>query len=263
MKLALSSIILVLFLYSPNSMSADSSSDSKSDWALMNNIYFENIRLSAADTVAGYAQLKAGGVTAAAKTEIYAVVRMGMDSRTNLESSNNIYNDNYLFAGAGADYLGLGNGIRLTFQVGGSVDLNNKIHQGGFDYRLGTQTFHEIAWNSDSLTTEVYSEALYFRRYRNFLGSIQLRNIYHPFHWNLGGSRMDLGPVMNLVSSVDALGLEFNNFVEVRIGPRLTFQGPLTWTLTPYYAWGARWLRPTSLPDYQDFRVLLTGSISI
>jgi len=238
-------------------------SDAQSQWAGLNELYFENSRLSRVDTFVGYSQLRAGGVWTPGLLEMYAVARLGADSRTNLDSSSNVYNDNFVFAGIGVDYLGLLPGVRLTLQMGGSFDLSEKIHRGGFDYRIGTQSYHEIAWNSGTLTSEVYSEALYFERYRNLLGSVQFRTIYHPFQWKLGKYSLDLGPLISWVGSLDSEGLDYNRFMELRVGPRLTLRGPITLALSPHYVWGGRWARPTDLMNYQDFRVLLTGFISL
>jgi hypothetical protein len=233
-----------------------------STWARLNDIYFENIRLSRADTFVGYIQLRSGVRSITSQVESYAVVRAAMDTRTMLGTLADVYSDNFFFAGAGLDYLGFFPGIRLTAQIGASMDLSSKIHQGGFDYRFGSQSYHEIPWN-EGLKSEIYSEALYLRRYSNFLAALQFRTFYSVARWKVGGQSADLGPLVTLVGSLDSGGLDYNRFAELRLGARLTLQGPLTLALSPYYVFGGRWARPTDLANYRDFRVLLSGSISL
>ncbi len=257
-------IFLIIFSGAISNCFAESLDiQNQSHWTNLNEIYFENSRLTRADTYAAFGQVRSGGHWVPGQIEAYAITRMGADSRTILDSSNNIYNDNYVFAGVGIDYLGLLQGVRLGLQIGGSFDLSSKIQEGGFDYRIGTQSYHEIEWVKRNLLSEIYSEALYYRRYNNLLSSVQFRTIYNLFQWNEVGHRIELGPMINLVGSTDLDGLDYNRFIELRMGPRLTFRGPITLSLSPFYTFGSRWERPTTLPTYQDFRVLLTGFISL
>lgn len=241
---------------------ADSTLSENTHWARLNDIYFENIRLSNADTFVGYTQMRSGMTALDSKIESYAVLRAAMDTRSVWGSTGAVYNDNFLFAGVGFDYLGFLPGVRLTVQAGASVDLINKIHQGGVDYRFGSQSYHEIQWVGD-LKSEVYSEALYFRRYSNFLAALQFRTFYSLSRWKWGGRQVVLGPLVNLVGSLDAEGLDYNRFAEVRVGGRLTLEGLFNLSLSPYYVLGGRWARPTDLANYADFRVLLSGSVSL
>ncbi|MEO5970822.1 MAG: hypothetical protein ABIQ95_12920 [Bdellovibrionia bacterium] len=264
MKKFLVIVFSILFFsqYSPNCFCEESVIVEPSTWARLNDIYFENIRLSKADTFVGYTQIRSGMSSLTNHIESYAVIRAAMDTRTLLGTMADVYNDNFLFVGAGFDYLGFLPGVRLTAQAGASMDLSSKIHQGGLDYRFGSQSYHEIRWN-EGLKSEIYSEALYFRRYSNFLTALQFRTIYSLAHWKFGAHSMDLGPLATLVGSLDSEGLDYNRFAEVRLGARLTLQGPFTFALSPYYVIGGRWARPTDLANYADFRVLLSGSISL
>jgi hypothetical protein len=250
---------------SQNCFCADLSRTEEPRWTGLNEVYFESLRLSNIDTVAGYTQIRSGALWAPVQLEGYAIARMSADTRTLMDSSSYVYNDNYLFAGVGFDFLGIAPGTRLTLQVGGSFDLTNKIHESGFDFRFGSQTYHEVSWIQKYLRSEIYSEALYFQRYKDILGSLQFRTIYKIWDVTMGGGRtgLELGPLVNLVGSFDTVGLDYNRFLEARIGPRLTFRGPISLALTPYYVWGGRWGRPTDLPNYQDFRVLLTGFFTL
>ena len=152
MKKQLPIILFMLFFFNVASGRAEESSlNDNSSWVRLNDIYFESIRLSNIDTVAGYVQVRSGLSSALRQVEAYAVVRSSMDTRTLWGSSSGVYNDNFFFGGGGVDYLGLLPGLRLTAQVGASLDLSDKIHQGGFDYRVGTQSYHEIPWNRFSL----------------------------------------------------------------------------------------------------------------
>lgn len=263
-------VFIILFIFvilSPSAYAAEDVSNQSTqllgNWSRLNDLYFENVRLSEADTYTGYAQLRSGFASQSKSVEVYAVSRIGADSRTNMDPSGGIYNDNFVFAGAGIDYLGLLPGVRATFQAGGSFDLSSKIHEGGFDLRTGFQTYHEIPLAGDRLYNEIYSEALYFQRYINILGSVQYRTVYSAFRWKKGNHGFEIAPVLNLVAAADSSGLDYNRFAEARLGPRLVYRGPISLALTPQYVWGTRWARPTDLPYYTDFRILLTGFISL
>ena len=232
--------ILLFFQSLSNCFGEVSISDKHLTWARLNDIYFENIRLSNADTFVAYTQLRSGVSSISNQIETYAVLRAAMDTRTMGSSLADVYNDNFFFAGAGVDYLGFLPGVRLTAQAGASVDLSSKIHQGGLDYRFGSQSYHEIRWNEGGLKSEIYSEALYFRRYSNFLAALQFRTIYTVAHWKVEGSQMSFGPLVSLVGTLDSQGLDYNRFAEVRLGARLTLEGPFTLALNPYYVFGGR-----------------------
>jgi hypothetical protein len=254
--------ILIFFQSLSNCFAEVSTSEVNTQWRGMNDIYFENIRLSNANTFVGYTQLRSGVTSSSSQIESYAVLRAAADSRTLLGGAEeSVYNDNFLFAGAGLDYLGFLPGVRLTLQLGASFDLSSKIHQGGLDYRLGSQSYHEIHWSEGGLRSEIYSEALYLRRYSNFLSAVQLRTFYSLGRLKVGGGHLNFGPLVNLVASLDSQGLDYNRFAEVRLGARLTLEGPFSIALSPYYVSGGRWARPTNLANYGDFRVLLSLSV--
>ncbi|MBI2711454.1 MAG: hypothetical protein HYX41_01135 [Bdellovibrio sp.] len=107
------------------------------------DLYSEESALGQAKTLTTYTQVRAGLKTQS-QLEFYGSARFGADSRTMFEKGTSVYNDNYLFLGAGVDYLGLLPGVRTVFQVGVSKDLSNKLDAGGLDGRVGVVTYHEI-----------------------------------------------------------------------------------------------------------------------
>ncbi len=224
------------------------------------SVYFEAVHLKIADTFAGLLYPKAGYCWEELGLETYAAVRAGGDSRTHLDRGDAIFNDNFLFTGAEVDYLGLLRGVRLPAQAGPPFDLNRKIHKAGFDYRAGEQSYHKIEWPlAFHVTTEIYTEALYVRRYRNLMSAAQFRNVHRTFEWDAAGGRFELGPFLTGVASIDSKRFDYNRFLEGHLGGRVRYFGPLALQLSAYYVRGARWERPTTLPDYEDFRVLLSG----
>lgn len=261
MKINTWTIIFSLFIFKSSFYCF--ASDAKENFPLFGEVYFESTRLTEAKTFAGFTQVRTGRAWESGQLETYITARMGADSRTNSENSLSVYNDNFVFTGVGVDYLGILPGFRATSQVGASFDLSSKIHSGGFDFRIGSQSYHEINWIGRKLVSEVYSELLYFRRYLNLLGNIQFRTVYNLVTASIGNTRLEFAPLVNIVGAVDSQGLDYNRFGELRMGARITFRGPITVALSPYYVLGARWARPTNTPQYEDFRILLTGFISI
>ena len=154
-----------------------------------------------ADTVTTYEQLRSGWAFGT-QWEAYGVSRLGGDTRTVLDSSDAVYNDNYVFFGVGVDYLGLFPGVRAVAQIGVSEDLNSKIHMGGPDGRTGFMTYHEIRPSHFPIYSEIYSEELYVHRYRNVLASLQTRFLYDAVVWRFnpeGAKKLVVAPMANLV----------------------------------------------------------------
>lgn len=228
------------------------------DSILFTDLYSEQTALAQAQTFATYTQLRAGW-RLNSKFELYGAARFGADSRTLLDQGTSVYNDNYLFLGAGVDYLGPFTGVRLVFQAGASMDLSSKINAGGFDARTGVVTFHELrSAEIANLYSEIYTESLYIQRYHNLLASAQVRLFYSGFDVSsVLSKRFKFEPMLNLVTSMDSGGLDFNRFFESRAGFRFVYRGPVDVMLIPYYTLGSRFQGPAGKLGYQDFRGLL------
>jgi len=229
------------------------------------DIYSEGAYFNRIDSTAGLLVTRFGAAWNRVHLETYGTIRIGADARTLLDTTNGVFNDNFLFVGVGVDAVSLLPGLRLTAQVGHSYDLTSKIDRAGFDYRTGAQTYHEILWPVPNLFSEIYSEFFYIRRYRDAYGALQLRTGHNSWVKETAkGHRIELAPLVNGIFAIDTRALDYNRFVEVGFGPRLTYRWPGTMSLSlrPFYVLGARWERPTTLPTYDDFRVLLTAFIA-
>src|SRR4051794_21316099 len=91
--------VLLIFLISGNvfgSVSNVQVSGTSLTW--FSDIYAEGTGLSKAQTMASYTQLRTG-LNVGSTLETYALARLGGDTRTGLDPSNAIYNDNYVFFG--------------------------------------------------------------------------------------------------------------------------------------------------------------------
>jgi hypothetical protein len=146
----------------------------------------------------------------------------------------------------------------LVTQLGASTDISSKIQRGGLDTRLGFITFHELRPGAFPVYFQIYSESLYIGRYSNILSSIQFRAFYDV----LRSTHFELAPMVSLVGAIDSQALDYNRFIESRLGFGLKWTEGFTVALTPYYVFGGRWDRPTTLPRYQDFRALVTLSLN-
>ena len=226
------------------------------------DLYSEQQGLGQAQTLTTFTQLRAG-IRNSSQFEFYAAARFGADSRTLFEKGTSVYNDNYLFMGVGVDYPGLLPGVRAILQLGGSKDLSNKLDSGGLDGRAGVVTYHEFRpRNTLGFFSEVYSEALYVHRYKNLMMSGQLRLFYGGLSTSklFGESfaqKFKIEPMLYGVVSFDSAGLDFNRFVEARMGVRVRYHGPIEVQLLPHYVVGGRYQQPTQYPAYQDLRLLL------
>ena len=245
-------LLLSLFIREP--------ANSEEGWSPCGSVYFEGAYLGRANTVAGLVVPKFGFCRPNLGVELYATARTGIDTRTFVEQSDAIYNDNYLFLGAGIDYVRLIPGVRLSLQLGRSFDLNSKIHRGGFDARAGFMTYHEWRHSLTVFRNEIYSEGFYVRRYQNVIGSIQVKSFYpvwnsekDPYHG------IEAGPYLNLMASGDTADFDYNRFLEAQYGARIRYQAPLT---LAFHVLGVAGRRPDSadpVKNYSEFRLLLNG----
>jgi hypothetical protein len=226
------------------------------------DIYSEGTGLSKAQTVATYLQVRSG-FDLQSSFQTYAALRLGADSRTVLDNTDAVYNDNYVFFGLGIDYLKLLPGVRLTTQLGASEDLNSKIHLGGLDTRTGVVSYHELRYGNSPLNFELYSESFYIRRYRNILAAGQARVFYDllkfPVHLPFlsSSSKLEFASMVNFVLGADSSGTDYNRYGEMRVGMRIRMAGMSSLIFMPYYTFGTRWQRPTDYPTYRDLRGLL------
>ena len=230
------------------------------------DLYMEGLRMSRVNTYAGFGQVRGGVALWPVRAEFYGIVRGGMDSRTLGDPGDQIFNDNYVFAGAGVDLANLYRGIRLTSQVGYSWDLTSKIKREGFDLRGGLVTYNELEVSAAKLINEFYSESLYVHRYRNFIVNGQWRGFFRLLeHTWPGTATAGAGPLLWLSATADSYGHDFNRIAEARAGGRvaLGIPGRGSMWIAPYYAWGVRWVRPTNLPNYRDFRLLMVAYFQI
>ena len=223
------------------------------------DFYSEALWISRVQTLAGDGALRFGKKVPAQKIEYYGLIRASGDSRTQQQGYTQVYNDNTVFAGAGLDYVYFIPGLRLTAQAGYSWDLSDKVHRAGFDYRTGLLTYHEIHWADSKVFHEIYSEYLYVRRYRNFFADAQFRTLFDAFNHEIDAEHtFRLAPIATLVAGVDTQALDYNRYAEIHLGARAQVQGHLSLAFQPYYVWGSRWQKPTSLPHYDEFRFLVT-----
>ncbi len=246
-KLKSNQVFLILCLFITVSAHAE----------ILSSIYFEGSYLNTAATFASLVVPKAGWVDHGLGLEVYATARTGMDSRTFIERSDAIYNDNYLFLAGGVDYTKLIPGVRLSLQVGQSFDLNPKIHLGGFDIRSGFMTYHEIEWVPLFFRNEIYSEGFYVRRYKNVIADLHLRSFLTA--WKSEGDRyhgFEVGPYLNLLGSYDTADYDYNRFLEAQYGARIQYHSPVTLGFHVLGVLGHR--SEGDIRNYSDFRLLLT-----
>lgn len=229
----------------------------KIDLKSFGDLYGESIYLNRFNTTAAFTQLRYGLTDPKKKLELYGTLRVGGDTRTQLDPNAGIYNDNFLFVGAGVDYVGLVRGVRLRAQVGHSTDLNSKINRGGFDALAGVITYHEIPLPEMRIVNEIYSEALYIHRYGNFLANLQTRTLYNAFQSSKNGWTFKIEPMISTSTVFDSQGLDYNRFVEGKAGVRATLRSrKISMAITPHYVVGTRMSGPN--PSFRDFRVLAT-----
>ncbi len=232
-------------------------------WDRFFSAYYESAYLNRAGTGAGLFVPRMGFSNPETGLEVYLVARTGIDSRTFLEQSDQIYNDNFLFMGAGIDQTRWVKGVRFSLQAGYSMDLNPKIKLGGADLRAGMLSYHEFEWIPNSLRTEIYSEAFYVRRYRNMLGSIHLRNFWPVIQ--TGADRYqgaEFGPLIQGVASGDTAGFDYNRFLEGQFGVRLLFHKPITLGIHALAVRGYRFEKSSPIGAYQDARAVITGMLA-
>jgi hypothetical protein len=235
-----------------------------SNWDTFFSAYYESAYLNRAETGAGLFVPRFGISDPEKGREIYLVSRIGVDSRTFLEKSDQIYNDNFMFLGLGMDELKWIPGFRFTLQLGNSIDLNPKINLGGWDGRAGWMSYHEKEWYRGSFRTEIYSEGFYVRRYRNGMGSLHLRNFWPMI--SRGQNRyegLELGPALQFVISGDTRALDYNRFFETQYGARLQYHTPLSIALHVLGVKGFRTEKSSPIGNYNDLRVIITGGFDL
>ena len=229
------------------------------NWSSCASVYFEGANSNQVSTLGGLVVPKAGACQKKLGLEFYGTARTGVDTRTFLEKSDAIYNDNYLFAGLGVDYTALIPGVRLSAAVGHSFDLNPKIHLGGFDFRSGFMTYHEKEWVTSRLRNEIYSEGFYVRRYQNFVTALQVRSFLTAWQSSPNNryQGFEMGPYLNLMGSFDSAGADYNRFMEAQYGARIRYQAPMTFAFHVLGVAGHR--SEGEVRNYSDLRLLLTG----
>ena len=223
--------------------------------------YFEGVHLDRVATNTGFFYGKAG--YCADSLQFGLVTRLGADTRTASDPSNSIFNDNYLFLGAGVTWLNVVPGVRLIGEAGYSFDLSKKINRAGTDFRTGWMSYHELAFAALSVTAEFYTEGLYVHRYRNFLMDYQPR-----LFWGMlkPDPSLTIGPLVGLNFSFDSADYDYNRFLEVNYGAKAkwfpssnTDHSGMSLGLQLYGVRGFRTDRPTDLAAYSDFRILFFG----
>jgi hypothetical protein len=234
----------------------------ESDWSPCSSLYFESAYLQKPDTLAGLLVPKLGICNARSSVSLYLMPRLGMDSRTFIDRSDAIYNDNYLFLAAGSDYTGLMPGLRLSLQVGRSFDLTDKIKLGDFDVRAGWMSWHEVEWVSKRLWNEFYSEGFYIRRYRNFAFNAQVRTFYDLLML-VRQDTLQFGPILNGSFAWDTHGYDYNRYAEAHYGLRMRYPSGFPLMLQVYGVEGRRLDGTRGERTYEDFRLVFSGSWEI
>lgn len=240
------------------------------------DLYTENSYFASLGSLYSATQMRFGVPSSAfqffgmGRFEVYANLRLYGDSKTVLEAGPRIFNDSYLFAGLGVDYLFQERGLRLISQWGFSQDLREKILLTGLDYRVGWASFHDLHPFSNAFHTEIYSEGFYFQRYRNFISSLQVRLLYDVLDMRLadglGGkhpARFQVSPFLTPVATVDSEGLDYNRTGELRVGARFQIGSNFQLGFSPYYSllksWSPAQAGATRF-GRDEFRVLLNGA---
>lgn len=220
--------------------------------------YNENLWLDDQNSGTSFIQVKAGRKLE--QSLGYLTVRTAGDTKTQSEKSNLIVNDNYLFLGAGFDYLNLVKGVRLTAQIGSSFDLSSKINRSGFDFRLGEQSYHEYNINED-LLLEFYTEGLYTHRYKNFIAYAKSTIVYQATQSKILNGTLKTGPILRVAGSFDSEGLHYNRFTESQAGYRIKFlKNNLSLTLEPYYSLGKEF--GDKGRSYNRLRIILISGLN-
>lgn len=228
---------------------------------LFYDFYSENVFLPETENIkVSTFKLRVGPKLKRPEVEAYLVTRGGIDTETLAQSNDQIYFDNYLFIGAGVDYVNLLPGLRLTVEVGGTIDLTAKIQRDGFDFRTGSMSYHEFDFTS-RLRGELYHEALYTHRYRNINVFSKWTQLLKVGSFQKNAFSFGLSPYVTLAGSIDTKGVDYNRFIEAYPGLRLkmTYKN-LNMVVTPYYTFGKRYTRPTDRPSYQEFKALMVLS---
>jgi len=237
---------------------------SANEKAPFGELYFEGAHLDRVSTNSGFLYGKLGYSKDSLQWGI--VTRIGADTRTASDPSNAIYNDNYLFTGAGVSYLNAIPGVKLIAEVGYSFDLSKKINRAGVDFRTGWLSYHEILMSEYYVVAEFYSEGLYVHRYRDFLLDFQPRLFFNLFQ---PAKTISVGPMLSLNFSFDTANEDYNRFLEFNYGVKgkwfLNSSSNGSGYSLGAQIYGVRGFRTnqnTELPAYSDFRFLLFGYFS-
>ena len=222
------------------------------------DLYSEGIYLNKTDNFVGFGHFRAGYRPADLHTlEIYGALRGSSDARSSGQPLGQILNDNFIFAGIGTDYLpDFIKGIRLRAQVGNSFDINNnQTLRSGFDYQGGLITYHESELISPLVGLENYSETLYVYRYRNLLFAEQARLLFKWAKMSSGDWTLGAFPLIGATLDYDSQGLDYNRFVDVRPGLRLSARtANICFSVTPEYVTGT--LIYGARSAFHEFRLL-------
>jgi hypothetical protein len=230
------------------------SSLSSAESNYFSDFYAEGHYLGNAKTLTGYSQIR-GGQKIESPFELYAVTRIGADSRTLLETGNAVFTDNMLFLGAGIDAPINSLGLRPSVQIGYSFDLSDKISKSNWDARIGLFGFWALPIAKD-LKTEFYTEAFWSRRLNNTFLAPQGRLFWSPLKIAKG----ELGPQLTIVASTDQKKRFDDRILEERIGLRYSsLESRIAVLVSPYWAWTQKWYRPTNgqKSSLDEFRFLI------
>ncbi len=198
------------------------------------------------------------------RIESYALLRLDMDSKTLAATDGAIVTDNYFFAGAGVDWMGVLPGVRLTALAGYAKDLVERSQRSGVEVRAGWISDHRIVLSSSGprLSEEIYTDGLYIRRYRDFIASAQARTYWELLGKEGSTSSWDFGPLLTGAFSVDSERDSGWRYAELRAGGRLRFKYDIQLTLQAYALRGVSYDAQPAAQYYDDSRIVLTGGVS-
>ncbi|MBS1958609.1 MAG: hypothetical protein JST80_03975 [Bdellovibrionales bacterium] len=219
------------------------------------DFYFEGNYLGRSDNYVGFGHLRVGEKFN--DLEIYGAVRGSHDTRSDSSPLGQVYNDNFIFAGVGADYvLPFSRGFRLRGQIGSSFNLLNPSSQKeGPVFEAGLLSWHEGSLGSSDFGFENYGEAFYIHRYENMIMSDQFRVMYKRFEGRSGSYALGAYPIAMGVIGFDTNEIFYNRFVDVRGGVRFQARKQsIVFSITPEYVVGKYIGQNTA--SYNEFRLL-------
>jgi hypothetical protein len=217
------------------------------------NLYAEGNYLGDSNNIVGFSQLRGGRLFD--RFELYADARLSTDTRSDFRPLGQVFNDNFVFLGVGADYLPAPlPWLRLRLQVGHDFNLGeDALRPEGFDLLGGWLTYNEFEPGGRFLF-ENYSEGLYYYRYRNAIFHDQLRLLWRYFETRSSGTLWGAAPITMAVINFDTSGVQYNRFFDSRTGIRFYARTHKTlFSLTPMYVVGTQLQGSRS---YGEFRLL-------